>query len=65
MVTQLYIHVHIVFLHIIMLCRKWLDIVPGATQQDHIANLPTFKGVFQIKNLKSEPKFTETTVIPV
>ena len=38
MVTQLHIHVHILFLHIIMLHHKWLDIVPSATQQDLIAN---------------------------
>ena len=38
MVTQLYVHVHILFLHITMLHRKWLDIVPSATQQDLIAN---------------------------
>ena len=38
MVTQFYIHVHILFSHIIMLHHKWLDIVPSATQQDLIAN---------------------------
>ena len=38
MVTQLHIHVHILFSHIIMFHHKWLDIVPGATQQDLIAN---------------------------
>ena len=38
MVTQLHIHVHILFSHIIMLHHKWLDIVPRATQQDLIAN---------------------------
>ena len=41
MVTQLHIHVHILFLHIILLHHKWLDIVPSATQQHLIAN-PTF-----------------------
>ena len=39
MVTQLHIHVHILFSHIIMLHHKWLDIVPRATQQDLIANV--------------------------
>ena len=38
MVTQLHIHVHILFSHIIMLHHKWLDIVPSATQQKLIAN---------------------------
>jgi len=38
MVTQLHIHVHILFSHTIMLHHKWLDIVPSATQQDPIAN---------------------------
>ena len=38
MVTQLHIHVHILFSHIIMLHHKWPDIVPSATQQDLIAN---------------------------
>ena len=38
MVTQLHIHVYILFSHIIMLHHKWLDIVPSATQQDLIAN---------------------------
>ena len=38
MVTQLHIHLHILFSHITMLHRKWLDIVPSATQQDLIAN---------------------------
>jgi len=38
MVTQLHIHVRILFLHIIMLHHKWLDVVPSATQQDLIAN---------------------------
>ena len=38
MVTQLHMHVHILFLHIIMLHHKWLGIVPSATQQDLIAN---------------------------
>ena len=37
-VTQLHIHVHILFSHIIMLHHKWLDKVPRATQQDLIAN---------------------------
>ena len=37
LVTQLHIHVHILFSHIIML-HKRLDIVPSATQQDLIAN---------------------------
>ena len=37
MVTQLHIHVHIVFSYILMLHRKWLDLVPSATQQDLIA----------------------------
>ena len=31
MVIQLHIYVHILFLHIIMLHHKWLDIVPSAT----------------------------------
>ena len=31
MVTQLHIHVHILFSHIIMLRHKWVDIVPRAT----------------------------------
>ena len=38
MVTQLNIHVYILFSHIIMLHCKQLDIVPSATQQDLIAN---------------------------
>ena len=38
MVTQLHIHVYVLFSHIIMLHHKWLDIVPSATQQDLIAN---------------------------
>ena len=38
MVTQLHIHVYILFSHIIMLFHKWLDIVPIAVQQDLIAN---------------------------
>ena len=38
MVTQLHIHVHILFSHIIMLHHKWLDIVPRATQQELTAN---------------------------
>ena len=38
MVTQLHIHVHIHFSHIIMLHHKWLGIVPSATQQGLIAN---------------------------
>ena len=33
-VTQLHIHVYILFSYIIMLCHKWLDIVPSAIQQD-------------------------------
>ena len=37
-VTQSDIHVYILFSHIIMLHRKWLDVVPSATQQDLIAN---------------------------
>ena len=36
-VTQLHIHVYILFSHIIMLHHKWLDIVPSAIQQDLIA----------------------------
>ena len=40
MVTQLCIHVHILFSHIIMLHCIGLDIVPSATQQNLIANLP-------------------------
>ena len=40
MVTQLHIHVHILFSHMIMLHHKWLDRVPSATQQDPIANPP-------------------------
>ena len=38
MVTQLHIHVHIQFSHIIILHHKGLDIIPSATQQDLIAN---------------------------
>ena len=38
MVTQLHIHVYILFSHIIMLHHKWPDIVPSATEQDLIAN---------------------------
>ena len=38
MVTQLQIHVFILFSHIIMLCHKWLYIVPSARQQDLTAN---------------------------
>ena len=38
MVTQLHVHVHILFSHIIMLHHKWPDTVPSATQQDLIAN---------------------------
>ena len=38
MVTQLHIHVYILFSHIIMLHHKWLNIVPSATQQDLIAS---------------------------
>ena len=33
-VTQLYIHVYILFSHIIMLHHEWLDIVPSAIQQE-------------------------------
>ena len=43
MVTQLHIHVHILFSHIIMLHHKWLDIAPSATQQDLIAIMDNFK----------------------
>ena len=38
MVTQLHIHVYILFSHIIMFHHKWPDIVPSGTQQDLIAN---------------------------
>ena len=38
MVTQLHIHVYILFSHIIMRHHKWPDRVPSATQQDAIAN---------------------------
>ena len=38
MVTQLHIHIYILFSHIIMLHQKWLDIVPCATEQELIAN---------------------------
>ena len=38
MVTQLHIHIHIPFLHIITFHHKWLDIVSSATQQDLTAN---------------------------
>ena len=38
MVTQLNVHVYIIFSYIIMLYHKWLDIDPRATQQDLIAN---------------------------
>ena len=38
MVTQLHIHVYILFPHIIMLHYKWPEIVPSATEQDLIAN---------------------------
>ena len=38
MVTQLHIHVYILFSLIIMLHHKWLDIVLTATQQGLIAN---------------------------
>ena len=37
-VTQLHIHIYILFSHIIMLHHKWLDIVLSATQQDLIAS---------------------------
>ena len=33
-----YIYMYTFFSHIIMLHHKWLDIVPSATKQDHIAN---------------------------
>ena len=36
-VTQLHIHMYILFSRIIMLHHKWVDIVPSATQQDPIA----------------------------
>ena len=38
MVTQLHIHVYIIFSHIIMLHHKWPDIVSSDTQQDLIAS---------------------------
>ena len=38
MVTQLYLHVYILFSHIIVLQHKWLDIFLSATQQDLFAN---------------------------
>ena len=38
-VTQLHIHVYILFSHIVMLHHKWPDIVPSAIQQDPIAYL--------------------------
>ena len=37
MVTQLHVHVYILFSYIIM-PHKWLDIIPSAIQQDLIAN---------------------------
>ena len=37
-VTPSHIHVHILFSHIILLHRKWLDIVPRALRQDLIAH---------------------------
>ena len=36
-VTQLHIHIYILFPHIIMFHHKWPDIVSGAIQQDLIA----------------------------
>ena len=47
MVTQLHIHVHILFSPIIMLQHKWLDIVPSSIQQDLIANPFQRQYVFQ------------------
>ena len=38
MVTQLHVHVYILFSPIILLHHKWLHIVLSATQQDLIAN---------------------------
>ena len=38
MVTPLPMHVHILFSPIITLHRKWLDIIPSATQQDLMAH---------------------------
>ena len=38
MVTQLHIHVHILFSHIIILHHKWLGIVPSAIQWALIDN---------------------------
>jgi len=38
MVTQLHIHLYILFSYIIRLHHKWLDTVPSATHQDLIAN---------------------------
>ena len=38
MVTQLHMHVYILFSPIITLHHKWLDIVLSATQQDLTAN---------------------------
>ena len=38
MVTQLQIHVYIVFSHIIVLHHKWSDILSSAKKQDLIAN---------------------------
>ena len=40
--TQLHIHVYILFSPIIMLRRKWLDMVLRATQQDLIAEATYF-----------------------
>ena len=39
MMSQLHIHVYILFSHSIMLHHEWLDIVPRATQQNLITNL--------------------------
>ena len=39
MITQLHIHVYILFSPIIMVHLKWLNIVLSATQQNLIANL--------------------------
>ena len=36
-VTQLHVHVYILFPHVTMFHHKWLDIVPSAIQQDLIA----------------------------
>ena len=47
--TQLHIHVYILFSHIFMLHRKWLDTVPSAPQQDLIAY--PFQRQYQRENL--------------